>query len=194
MTRESRDAKTDEKGRAIKFRVWLTESGRNLLGKGGAEILESIAETHSISKAAGQLGRSYRQVWGQVNVIEESFGEPLVTRFKGGVKGGGAELTQAGLTLLKEYRRVNEYVKCLLEDRYFWEACGLKLSARNKLRGEITSVEKDGVVAKIKMMITVPATITAVITREAADELDLKEGDKVGAIIKATEVLISKEE
>lgn len=195
MVRTSRNTGTDGKGRAIRFRVWFTESGRDLLGKGGAEILESIAEVRSISKAAERLGRSYRQVWGQVNEMEKSFGEPLIRRFKGGVKGGGgAELTDAGLALLKEYRRVSEYVKELLEDKYFWEACGLKLSARNKLRGEITSVEKDGVVAKIRMKITTPATITAVITREAAEDLDLKEGDKVGAIIKATEVLVSKEE
>jgi molybdopterin-binding protein len=68
------------------------------------------------------------------------------------------------------------------------------LSARNKLRGKITSVQKDGVVASIKIEVTEPATITSVITREAADDLDLKEGDEVDAIIKATEVLISKEE
>ena len=195
MAPKSEKAEASEKGRAVRFRIWFTEGGKDLLGRGGADILESIAETHSISKAARQLGRSYRQVWGHVNEMEESYGEPLITRFKGGMKGGGgAELTDAGRTLLKEYRRVNEYIEELLEDKYFWEACGLKLSARNKLNGEITSVEKDGVVAKIKMKITTPATITAVITREAADDLGLKEGDKVGAIIKATEVLVSKEE
>jgi molybdate transport system regulatory protein len=178
----------------VKFRVWFVEKGRNLLGQGGSQVLESIAETRSISKTAKQLERSYRQVWGQINEIERSFGEPIITRFKGGVKGGGgAELTEAGLSLLKEYQRVNEYVKVLLEDRYFWEAIGLKLSARNKLRGKITSVKKDGVVASIKIKVTEPATITSVITREAAEDLDLKEGDEVDAIIKATEVLISKE-
>jgi molybdate transport system regulatory protein len=195
MAPDSRKAETSEKGRAIKFRVWFTEGGKDLLGKGGAEILESIAVTSSISRTASRLGRSYRQVWGHVNEMEESYGEPLITRFKGGVKGGGgAELTDAGRALLKEYRRVNEYIEELLKDKYFWEASGLKLSARNKLNGEITSVEKDGVVAKIKMTITTPATITAVITKEAADDLGLKKGDKVGAIIKATEVLVSKEE
>jgi molybdate transport system regulatory protein len=194
MTRRSKATSTEETGRSVKFRVWFVEKGRNLLGQGGSQVLESIAETRSISKTAKQLERSYRQVWGQINEIERSFGEPIITRFKGGVKGGGgAELTEAGLSLLKEYQRVNEYVKVLLEDRYFWEAIGLKLSARNKLRGKITSVKKDGVVASIKIKVTEPATITSVITREAAEDLDLKEGDEVDAIIKATEVLISKE-
>lgn len=195
MTQRSKATSAEEAGRSVKFRVWFVEKGRNLLGQGGSQILESIAETRSISKTAKQLGRSYRQVWGQINEIEKSFGQLIITRFKGGVKGGGgAELTEAGLTLLKEYQRVNEYVKALLEDKYFWEATGLRLSARNKLRGKIISVKKDGVVASIKIEVTEPATITSVITREAAEELDLKEGDEVDAIIKATEVLISKEE
>jgi molybdate transport system regulatory protein len=195
MTRRSKATDSEDTGRLVKFRVWFVEKGRNLLGKGGSEILESIAQTRSISKTAKQLGRSYRQVWGQLNEMEESFGEPLITRFRGGVKGGGgAHLTNAGLALLREYHRVSEYVKELLEDKYFWEASGLKLSARNKLKGQITSIEKDGVVASIKIRVTAPATITSVITSEAAQDLDLKEGDEVEAIIKATEVLISKGE
>jgi len=36
-------------------------------------------------------------------------------------------------------------------------------------------------------------TITAMITKEAVEKLGLKEGDKVEAVIKATEVLVSKE-
>ncbi|WXG47124.1 MAG: TOBE domain-containing protein [Candidatus Atabeyarchaeum deiterrae] len=187
-------AETDSRGRAVKFRIWFSESGRDLLGKGGAEILERIAETCSILKTAKSLRRSYRQVWGQINEMEESYGRPLINRFKGGAKGGGgAELTEAGLVLLREYRRITEYTKSLLEDKYFWEAIGLKLSARNRLKGEIVSIEKDAVVAKIKVKITTPVTITSVITSEAADDLNLHEGDEVEAIVKSTEVLIAKE-
>lgn len=195
MNKRSEANRAEETGRSVKFRVWFVEKGRNLLGQGGSEILESIAHSGSISKTAKQLGRSYRQVWGQINEIERSYGEPIITRFKGGVRGGGgAKLTEAGLALLREYQRMSDYVRQLLEDKYFWEATGLRLSARNKLKGTITSIEKDGVVASIKIEVMEPATITSVITREAADDLELKEGDEVEAIIKATEVLISKEE
>jgi molybdate transport system regulatory protein len=69
----------------------------------------------------------------------------------------------------------------------------LKLSARNKLKGKIVSIEKDTVVAKIKIEVRTPVTITSVITREAADDLELKEGDEVEGVVKSTEVLISKE-
>jgi molybdate transport system regulatory protein len=193
MKRTTVESPSGGKGRGVKFRVWFVERGKDLLGKGGAEILETIAATRSISKTAKRLKRSYRQVWGQINEMEVSYGEPLIRRFKGGVKGGGgAQLTEAGLCLQREYQRISDYVESLLEDKYFWEAIGLKLSARNKLKGKITSIERDAIVAKIKIEIATPVTITSVITREAADDLELKEGDEVEGVVKSTEVLISK--
>jgi len=58
------------------------------------------------------------------------------------------------------------------------------LSARNRLEGKIIRVEKDKLAAVVKLRIEVPSEITAFITREAADEMDLKEGDKAAVVIK----------
>ena len=68
----------------------------------------------------------------------------------------------------------------------------MKISARNQLKGRITHVEKDGLMAKVKVEIAAPATITALISKEAAEDLGLKIGDQVETIIKATEVMIAK--
>ena len=68
----------------------------------------------------------------------------------------------------------------------------MKLSARNQLQGTITNVELGAVMANIKIDITEPNTITAVITKESAEKLGLKDGDDVTAIIKSTEVIIGK--
>jgi molybdate transport system regulatory protein len=68
----------------------------------------------------------------------------------------------------------------------------LKISARNRLKGKVTHVEKNGLMAKVKVEITVPATVTAMISKEAAEDLGIKAGDQVEAIIKATEVMIGK--
>ncbi len=43
------------------------------------------------------------------------------------------------------------------------------------------------------MEITSPATITALISTEAVEDLDIKAGDKVEAVVKATEVMVAKE-
>jgi molybdate transport system regulatory protein len=54
-------------------------------------------------------------------------------------------------------------------------------------------VEKGVVAAAVKVEITGPATITSVITKEAVEELALKEGDQVFVIVKSTEVMVAKE-
>jgi len=78
-------------------------------------------------------------------------------------------------------------------DEEYWEAIGLKISARNRLKGKVVALEKDAVTAKVKVEITMPAVVTALISKEAAEELRLKIGDEVEAVIKATEVMIAKQ-
>ena len=68
----------------------------------------------------------------------------------------------------------------------------MELSARNQLNGKITNVELGAVMANIKIEVSEPNTITAVITKESAERLGLKEGDDVTALIKSTEVIIGK--
>jgi len=54
------------------------------------------------------------------------------------------------------------------------------------------AVEKGVITAKVKLEIKVPAVVTAVITKEAVEDLNLKVGDEVAAIIKSTEIVIGK--
>ena len=68
----------------------------------------------------------------------------------------------------------------------------MKLSARNQFKGKIVEVEKGVVTAKVKVEVTVPITATAVITKDSCEELDLKQGDEVVAIVKSTEVMIGR--
>ncbi|MBR4448568.1 molybdopterin-binding protein [Methanobrevibacter sp.] len=68
----------------------------------------------------------------------------------------------------------------------------MQLSGRNQLQGKITSVNLGAVMANIKIEVTEPNVITAVITKESAEKLGLAEGDDVTAIIKSTEVIIGK--
>ena len=68
----------------------------------------------------------------------------------------------------------------------------MQLSARYQLQGKITNIEKGTVMANIKIEVTEPNVITAIITKESAEKLGLAEGDDVTAIIKSTEVIIGK--
>ena len=175
------------------YKIWIEYKGKPVLGKGGAEILKQIEKEKSISKASKKLGMSYRYVWNYLRKMEKAIGEPVVETYRGGKSGGGgARLTSIGKSLLSEYRRVEGYLGEVLSDEEYWEAVGLKISARNRLKGKVMAVEKDVVTAKIKVKITVPTVVTALISREAAEELDIKVGDEVEAVIKATEVMIAK--
>lgn len=68
----------------------------------------------------------------------------------------------------------------------------MKFSARNQLKGKVTNVELGAVMANIKIEVTEPSVITAVITKESAENLGLAEGDDVAALIKSTEVIVGK--
>jgi molybdopterin-binding protein len=70
----------------------------------------------------------------------------------------------------------------------------MKISARNQIKGEVVSVETDKVAAAVKVRISVPATITSTITRDVRSRLGIKKSDKVTVIIKASSVMIGKED
>lgn len=178
-----------------RFKVWLSLQGGSVIGKGGAEILKAIHEERSIAKAARKLDMSYRYIWGYLNRIRETTGKPVVKSRRGGLKGGGeTELTKFGMDILKDYERLEKSIIGVLKEPEYWERLSVKISARNRLKGTVEDVKKDPVAAEIRIKVESPIKITAVITREAIEELKIKPGDKVEAVIKATEVLIGKTE
>ena len=66
------------------------------------------------------------------------------------------------------------------------------LSGRNQLAGVVEEVRVDGLLAQVRLRIG-NQRLTAVITRDAVDELKLKRGQPALAIIKSTEVMIGRE-
>jgi molybdopterin-binding protein len=66
------------------------------------------------------------------------------------------------------------------------------LSARNQLRGRITTVNLGAVMAEVTVDIGGGNSLVSAITRASAESMDLREGMDVVAVIKATEVLIGK--
>ncbi|MDF2096447.1 TOBE domain-containing protein [Aquibaculum arenosum] len=68
----------------------------------------------------------------------------------------------------------------------------MKLSARNLLKGRVVEVQKGQTTAHVRIEVGGGAVITASITNEAVDDLDLKTGDEATAVIKASDVLVGK--
>jgi molybdopterin-binding protein len=65
------------------------------------------------------------------------------------------------------------------------------LSGRNQLTGIIEEVRVEGLLAQVRLRVG-DQSLTAIITRDAVDELKLKRGDEALAVIKATEVMIGR--
>ena len=67
----------------------------------------------------------------------------------------------------------------------------MTLSARNSLEGTIEELQLGGVMAHVVVRVW-QNLIESVITRRSAEEMKLKVGDKVSAVIKSTEVMLLK--
>jgi len=66
------------------------------------------------------------------------------------------------------------------------------LSGRNQLVGIVDEVRTEGLLAQVRLRIG-NQTLTAVITKDAVDELKLRRGDEALAVIKSTEVMVARQ-
>ena len=66
------------------------------------------------------------------------------------------------------------------------------LSARNRFVGTVSSVEIDGLMAQVEIVVTEPARVVALVTRDAVEELGLKPGMSATALVKSTSVMVER--
>ena len=66
------------------------------------------------------------------------------------------------------------------------------MSARNRLRGTVRSVEVDGLLAQVEILVTEPTRIVAIVTRDAVEELGLEPDAAATAIVKSTSVMVER--
>jgi molybdate transport system regulatory protein len=89
---------------ALRIRIVFGPNG--VFGPGKADLLESIADSGSISAAARAMRMSYKRAWQLVDDMNRMFASPLVATTAGGMRGGGAALTPGGRRALAAYRRL----------------------------------------------------------------------------------------
>jgi molybdopterin-binding protein len=75
-------------------------------------------------------------------------------------------------------------------DRVRGDGAGAHISARNRFQGVVTEVKVDGLMAQVEMVVSNPVRLVAVVTRDAVEELGLKNGMSTTAIVKSTNVII----
>jgi molybdate transport system regulatory protein len=90
----------------LTLRLRLLRGGEIMMGPGRADLLGHIQKTGSIAAAGRQMNMSYKRAWALVEAMNTTFRAPLVEAVKGGVGGGGAQLTPLGIKVLAAYRGV----------------------------------------------------------------------------------------
>jgi molybdopterin-binding protein len=66
------------------------------------------------------------------------------------------------------------------------------LTARNRFRGIVRSVETDGLLARVEIDVTEPARVVAIVTRESVEELGLVPGVSAAGVVKSTSVMVER--
>ena len=65
----------------------------------------------------------------------------------------------------------------------------MKVGARNKIKGKVTSIKSDEIMSLVKFRVEEPCDMASVLTTESLKELGIKDGDVVELIVKAIHVL-----
>ncbi|MEQ9715467.1 MAG: LysR family transcriptional regulator [Candidatus Asgardarchaeum sp.] len=171
----------------LRFRIklWIEQNGADILGEGGAELLKAIQETGSIAKAAEKIGVSYKFAWAYIKKIEKNLGEKIVITHKGGVKRGWAKLTEAGEQLLQIYNLAYSEMRNCLTSIETPLSFGI---VKNNITIKIKEIREGEETSIIIGTIQKNTALTAVITTEALESLNLKKGLPCKFLIKATAI------
>ncbi len=178
-----------------------------LLGDTRIRLLEAIELHGSISQAAKTVPLSYKAAWDAVDAMNNMADSPLVERSVGGRQGGGTTLTHYGRQMVALYRAMEkEYQEALDrvsdrlgkigvndvgEFRSLMRRMAMKTSARNQFFGTIWALREGEVDFEVSIRLDDRHLISAIITRDSAENLGLAIGKEVYAFIKSSAVMLS---
>lgn len=111
MRRQARKASPP----VVRAQVWIERRGKTALTEAGADLLEQIGATGSLSEAARTLRYSYRRAWMLLDAMNRRWDRPLVITAIGGKRGGGARLTEYGQRVLRSFRDLQLHLEAAID-------------------------------------------------------------------------------
>lgn len=167
-------------------------------------LLELIVSEGSISAAAKKLPMSYKAAWDTIDSMNNISSQKVVEKETGGKGGGGAVVTEFGLNLITSYNLLKEqhlqFISKLNTLTDFdtgklksLERIAMQTSARNQIVGKIEEIKLGEVNAIITLIPNSGQAMVANISKESVENLNLKKSDEIIAIIKASNVMLSKD-
>lgn len=167
-------------------------------------LIEAVDELGSITAAAKRMGLSYKGAWDIVQALNNLFATPLIQAAAGGRAGGAAVVTSRGREVAAAFRRVQVEIDAAvakLEASFagettqdlFW-SLGMRTSARNALRGEVSRIIDGAVNSEVGLRVADGVELTATVTRRSVADLGLELGKPAIALIKSSFVVLAKGE
>jgi molybdate transport system regulatory protein len=192
---------TDENRPTLEGSFWLGLGGSAWLSDLRVRLLEAIESRGSLTGAAQAIGISYKSAWEQVEAMTNLADRPLVIRRSGGAGGGGAELTDEARALLRWYDTVavehRRFLARVAETAPGFPAyyqlprrLAMNTSARNQYAGVVRSIHLGPISAEVAIALDSNDEIVAVVTHRSVENLGLKEGIPVFALVKASSVTL----
>ncbi len=182
--------------------IWLADESSNRLMLDQISLLQSIAETGSITAAAKAVGISYKTAWDRLERLNNLSREAVVVGAAGGAKGGGSQLTDYGRKMLSGFKQLHEQHKLFLEGlsqhlsslddvSNFMKSSLLQSSARNQFLGTVVKLDIGAVNCEVAIEVTGGQQIIAMVTERSRREMALELGSPVIALIKASSVTLA---
>ena len=186
----------------LKGDVFLLAGNQQSFASSQVELLKAISDCGSISKAAKQVGISYKTAWDRVDAMNNMSSQPLVSRSTGGAKGGGTALTELGQRVIDGFEalqqehqrfiaRVGDKLHSVNDLANFIKGESVKASSRNQFLGKVKKINPGKVSAEVIINIGVGQSIVSMITLESVKNLKLKKHDDVIVLVKAPSVMIA---
>jgi molybdate transport system regulatory protein len=185
------------------IRAELTLAGR--LDARFFALLQALHDSGSLHQAARAAGYSYKGAWLVLDTANGLASTPLVEAARGGSRGGGSRLTEAGQDLLTFWRQLaTDHAQWMhrFADRHeqnlsqhprlntLLKRMSMKTSARNQFVGTVSTLVVGPVSTEVDLALPGGQTLTALLGSRAAKELKLKKGREVMALVKASEVVL----
>ena len=166
------------------------------------QLLQSIEQCGSITKAAKNVGISYKTAWDRINMMNNLSDKPLVSRSAGGYGGGGTTLTGLGKDLLRGFSELQEehhsFISKIGKSLHsiddlskFLRNTTLQTSATNQFRGVIKKIVKGAVNTEVELQLNEFSKIIATVTNHSVKQMRLKKGSHAIALVNSSWIILS---
>jgi molybdate transport system regulatory protein len=188
---------------SIEATITLRSKDVSAVGRERIRLLQAVAREGSITAGAKAAGLTYKAAWDALDSMTNLFGQPLLQTRTGGKAGGGSSLTPTGLRVIEAFGRLEaEMARVFRALEPALAGSGItpfnlvsgffmRTSARNALRGTITTIQSDTLSAEVAVAVSGDTTIYSLVTAESVRELGLCVGREALVLIKAPFVIIA---